>query len=706
MIKIVKRVACLLTLLVMLALYPSVALGTTMQGATDIIISDGSPYFAGWALDSSMPSHPTQVNFYTDQGFTLVGQTTANVARSDVNNLTGVAGNHGFVWKIPTAYLLGTSKIYVYGISAGASDHLLLEGSPKTVPAFSNMIGAADIVTSNGQVYMDGYALESSVPSHSTQVNFYTDGPSGAGTLLIGQTTANLPRKDVNILTWVSGNHGFSWAIPNAYLNGTTNIYAYAISSGSSPHLLLSGTPKVAPAIQYLKPGDLKNLCNSNTVEAPVYIIAGQSNAAGTGIISETNSLPFWSYWDTYGYNFGYWNIGNPSPNDKVWREGSAIRTSSMLEGEYLFGPELGLAYKLQTNGSKRFYIFKAAWGSSSLLGSEPGSNNWLTRGAGGHYDTMLASYRNAATQLCQAGYRPVVKGFLWMQGESDSGAPWVSKYKAGLTKLVDQLSEDVLPAGSPFIVGKVKKHMEEGVTLRGAFWDAMRSVQDSVNGYLSKVFVIDTNSLPSFTGDCTGATNFCYIHFNTEGQIHLGYAAYDQIAKTSSPPTQATPPKATTPTATTSTQSRITTSTATTSSQTKTTTSTTSSTQAKTTASTVATRSTTNTAVASTGTKASSTAKVVVATSAKVSTSTVKYRFTSNAKLGTNSAEVKKLQSYLNTHGFTIATTGPGSPGNESTYFGGLTKAALIRYQVFHKISPAAGFFGPVTRTKMNAGE
>lgn len=60
---------------------------------------------------------------------------------------------------------------------------------------------------------------------------------------------------------------------------------------------------------------------------------------------------------------------------------------------------------------------------------------------------------------------------------------------------------------------------------------------------------------------------------------------------------------------------------------------------------------------------------------------------------------EVKCLQQFLNTHGFILAKSGAGSPGQETTKFGALTRLALIKFQKANKITPAVGYFGPVTR-------
>jgi peptidoglycan hydrolase-like protein with peptidoglycan-binding domain len=77
---------------------------------------------------------------------------------------------------------------------------------------------------------------------------------------------------------------------------------------------------------------------------------------------------------------------------------------------------------------------------------------------------------------------------------------------------------------------------------------------------------------------------------------------------------------------------------------------------------------------------------------------------FKSNLTTGSLGSEVKMLQEFLNAHGYTVSSSGPGSYGNETTTFGNLTKAALIKYQKAKGITPAVGYFGPITRAWVNA--
>jgi len=90
--------------------------------------------------------------------------------------------------------------------------------------------------------------------------------------------------------------------------------------------------------------------------------------------------------------------------------------------------------------------------------------------------------------------------------------------------------------------------------------------------------------------------------------------------------------------------------------------------------------------------------------TSAGVPAACVGVTFTRNLSLGASGSDVKCLQAILNQSADTqVAASGAGSPGNETTYFGSLTQAAVVKFQTKNAISPAAGYVGPITRAKLN---
>lgn len=77
-------------------------------------------------------------------------------------------------------------------------------------------------------------------------------------------------------------------------------------------------------------------------------------------------------------------------------------------------------------------------------------------------------------------------------------------------------------------------------------------------------------------------------------------------------------------------------------------------------------------------------------------------YTFTESHQVGDKGGEVMWIQQFLNNHGAVIASSGAGSPGNESSYFGSLTKAAVSKFQAANGVSPASGYWGPITRAKV----
>ena len=74
------------------------------------------------------------------------------------------------------------------------------------------------------------------------------------------------------------------------------------------------------------------------------------------------------------------------------------------------------------------------------------------------------------------------------------------------------------------------------------------------------------------------------------------------------------------------------------------------------------------------------------------------------NLKIGMIGEDVRSLQKLLNKNGFFVSSNGAGSFGQETNYFGPKTQKALSNYQKQNKISPTAGYFGPITRSQMKS--
>jgi hypothetical protein len=79
------------------------------------------------------------------------------------------------------------------------------------------------------------------------------------------------------------------------------------------------------------------------------------------------------------------------------------------------------------------------------------------------------------------------------------------------------------------------------------------------------------------------------------------------------------------------------------------------------------------------------------------------KFIFNKNLKQRMTDIDVIELQKFLNTHGYPVSLSGPGSKGFETEKFGPLTKMAVIKFQKTNNIKPAYGLFWTVTRSIVN---
>lgn len=86
---------------------------------------------------------------------------------------------------------------------------------------------------------------------------------------------------------------------------------------------------------------------------------------------------------------------------------------------------------------------------------------------------------------------------------------------------------------------------------------------------------------------------------------------------------------------------------------------------------------------------------------------------FEKDLRLRGRGQDIYELQKILNSDSFTaVAGSGPGSPGEETDYFGPLTRAAVFRFQLKYAaeilqsagLSRPSGFVGAFTRRKLNS--
>jgi hypothetical protein len=109
--------------------------------------------------------------------------------------------------------------------------------TPTPPPAAQGLAGMVTVVSSLGRV--SGYAANTQNLSASVGVNFYLDGPSGAGILL---NNAPISANQAGFNGGYTGAHAFSYYLPILYRDGISHqLYAYAVDNGVETQL--QGSP-------------------------------------------------------------------------------------------------------------------------------------------------------------------------------------------------------------------------------------------------------------------------------------------------------------------------------------------------------------------------------------------------------------------------------------------------------------------------------
>lgn len=184
-------------------------------GSLEAIDADGNG--VGWALARMLGAAPIEVSIEVDGVPSVV---RAADPRPDVEEWTGVEGDHGFHFVLPSALFDGeTHLVHAYAIGPKGQVELshsplsiTLERAPIIMPPPSSVpIGALDAVDANGVA--TGWAKIPSRDADSIQVALHVDG-GWVGTVATQDA------------------HGFSFVIPSSFKDGNAHqLDAYGLGS-------------------------------------------------------------------------------------------------------------------------------------------------------------------------------------------------------------------------------------------------------------------------------------------------------------------------------------------------------------------------------------------------------------------------------------------------------------------------------------------
>lgn len=258
-----------------------------------------------------------------------------------------------------------------------------------------------------------------------------------------------------------------------------------------------------------------------NTVD--VWLLGGQSNMQGIAQVADypaglPRKIPQTFFWT--GQDFETLVLGQ-------------TRTSAR-DGE--FGPEVGFALDMATS-EKPIYLIKYyasgmplhhGWHGNRWVGGnpQPGRRNFYPGevsddpSQGTLYREMLAQFQAGLRHLKQTGRRPMVRGFLWMQGEQDAKhAVSASSYAASLKRLRARLATDLGAAPDlPLAFGQVLPYepaMERFTHRREIRFQMAAADMDSGKPEaMRRAKMVSTDGFGLATDT---------VHYNADGQLRLG---------------------------------------------------------------------------------------------------------------------------------------------------------------------------------------
>ena len=280
-----------------------------------------------------------------------------------------------------------------------------------------------------------------------------------------------------------------------------------------------------------------------------IFIIAGQSNAAGesytTGVTKETFS------------NIWYAGEAGPKPTNngvKITNENTIVDgvtpgyaydvtypfnpvTLGLGSKGTSFGPEFGMAKYLNDKYSADHpaMIFKTATGGVGLY-SYPNHEGGNFNQAGKNGDTkvgflyrrLLENLENTLNSLEQNGYAPTIKAFVWMQGEAEMTGgksvymSYATKFRDFATSMRDDLS--VLTSTSqsnlPFVIGEVSPtggYGKPNASYVQQYRDEFIAVQRTIPNYLDNAYLVKSSA---FETDYVSGN---YWHWSGKDMVVIG---------------------------------------------------------------------------------------------------------------------------------------------------------------------------------------
>lgn len=259
-------------------------------------------------------------------------------------------------------------------------------------------------------------------------------------------------------------------------------------------------------------------LCTA-AAAAPVYIIAGQSNAIGQGRVSNLAPEHLSQVEPDPSADYSF----STAARRTILRGGvAAYNTGSLVELGPVggrFGVEIGLLDGLQAAGVHDPFVIKFAAGGARLATDFlPGSANREL-----FYDQMISFIKSEMSAFeASTGERAELAGLFWLQGESDAtlGGTFTTSYQSNFSNLISSIRSDLSSPDLDVIFVPLDESggVVNGTAEQNAEYQANTV---SINNGIEALSLTDDNL---FVADSTTRlSRFDHVHFDEQALLDLG---------------------------------------------------------------------------------------------------------------------------------------------------------------------------------------
>ena len=274
--------------------------------------------------------------------------------------------------------------------------------------------------------------------------------------------------------------------------------------------------------------------------KAKIIILAGQSNAVG---VAHVKYLPrHFSEEKVAKFKEGYDGILMNYYSHDMKSNGFVKTTINCAEkGKDTFGPEVGIAdYLSEKHPDEKIFIIKCAVGGTNIFhdwlspsnkgeynkesfGFGDAENEFFRKG-GWHFNELIKILGESISILENKGYKPEIRAFCWMQGESDAlDIATVEKYGERYENLLKDLNEAFVK------YMKNCRYIDAGISEIWQYYCEINAYKEMHAKNTPNSFYIDTIA-EGLTTSKEPEPEVDIAHYDSDCTIKLGYLFAEKI--------------------------------------------------------------------------------------------------------------------------------------------------------------------------------